>query len=736
LETLTINSIITDSPAPVAILDTEMCFIAHSNVWRETFATSSSSIIGKSYYDALPNSPDIFRKIHKDCLTGKSNQNSGKKFVYPNGSVRWLKWKINNWKNEDGEIGGLIIVQEDITETSRREELLQKAESVARIGGWEVDMATNVVYWTKVTREIHEVSEDYVPNLEEGINFYKAGKHREKITQLVSDSMSDGKPWDIELIIITAKGNELWIRSKGEVELVDGKCARIYGTFQDIDEKKKTELKFFEATERLEIATKGANVGIWDYDIVNNKLVWDDSMYLLYGIDKKDFKGEYEAWQSGLHPDDKKRGDEEITMAISGEKEFDTEFRVIWPNGEIRNIRAIAVTQRDSNGKAIKMTGTNWDITELKRTQLQLLRSEESFKGTFQNSVIGMALVALDGKFIEVNESLCTSLGYSPEELLQLTFTDITHPEDLQKDLASLDRIIKGEKESYQIEKRYYHKKGRVVHVILTVTAGMNIHGELSYFIGQIIDISPRIATEKKLTNLLNVTGEQNESLLNFAHIVSHNLRSHSTNLTMLTGFLGKENEVEEQKNLIRMLGGAAESLNETILHLNEVVQVKVGATEKMKRVNLYRAVKNVEKNLSVLIQEKNAECLVKIPEKLVIKGIPAYLDSIFLNLITNSIKYSSPDRRPIIKIESRQMRDKIILIFSDNGLGIDLNRHGKKLFGMYKTFHRNKDAKGIGLFITKNQIEAMNGRIEVASTVDEGTTFSLYFEANRTKKN
>jgi len=985
LETLSINSIIKDSPAAVALLDVDLCFIGHSDVWLETFVANKGQVIGKSYYDVVPNVPELFKKIHQDCLKGESNQNKGKKFVHSNGAVQWLKWKINPWKAENGDIGGLIIVQEEITETRRREELLLKAEQVARIGGWEVDMITNAVYWTEVTREIHEVPEDYIPNLEEGINFYQEGLHREKITELVTESMTTGASWDTELIIVTAKGNELWVRSKGEAEIIKGKCVRIYGTFQDINDKKKTELSFLEATKRLEIATKGAKVGIWDFDIVNNKLVWDDSMYQLYGIRKEDFIGEYEAWQAGLHPEDKKKGDEEIAMAISGEKEFDTEFRVIWPNGEIRYIRAIAVTQRDANGKALNMTGTNWDITELKTTKMMLQKSEESLQGAFENSNIGMALVGLDGRWTKVNESLCQSLGYSEEDLMKMTFQDITHPDDLDKDLSLLKTVIKGERESYQIEKRYFHKNGQTVYVILSVTAVRNIEGKLSHFISQIMDITSRIETElkyketsdrldvatrvanigiwdyriqentvlcndnmysmygipkdssdilnewmkrihpedkervalelettivenkpfssqfrgvkpngelvyliafgeaqlgddgsvkniiganwditelrntelklerhkesfaetfenaaigmaligldnrwqkvnkslskslgyteeelvqltvedithpedieqscviggdalshkrdsyqiekryihkngstvhvlltvtvvrnlngslshtiaqildltarvhakKRLTRLVDVTKEQNESLLNFAHIVSHNLRSHSSNLSMLTGFLKKEERPEECENLVRMLGDASESLNETVLHLNEVVQVKVGALDKMKHVNLYKILKNVEKNLSLLLQEKQAICNINVPENLRIRAIPAYLDSIFLNLISNSIKYSDPDRPPVIEITSSEKDEKLVLTVMDNGLGIDLKRHGAKLFGMYKTFHRNKDAKGIGLFITRNQIEAMNGKIEVQSTVNMGTTFTLYFEKN-----
>jgi len=728
LETLSTDFLINYSPTAVAILDTDMCFTGHSQIWLKEFGITNESIIGKSYYEVIPDTPDALKKIHTDCLKGTFNESAGKKFMHANGTVQWLKWKINAWKDDEGTVGGLIIDMEDITKTKRREELLLMAESVARIGGWEVDMATSKVLWTKVTSEIHEVAEGYVPNLEEGINFYKAGEHRDRITNLVSEAIQSGATWDTELIIVTAKDNEVWVRSKGEVEIIDGKCVRIFGTFQDINEKKKYELALNKVTERLSVATKKAGVGIWDFDILKNELVWDANMYSLYGVKKSDFIGEYEAWQAGLHEEDKLRGDKEIQMAISGEKEFDTEFRIVWPNGEIRHIRAIAVTQRNADGKATKITGTNWDITELKTTQLKLLRSRESFKETFTNSVIGLAMVALDGTFKEVNASLCKSLGYSESELCQFTFAEITHPDDLEMDLAQLQKIIDRKQDSYQTEKRYIHKNGKVVHAILTVTAGKDIHGELSYYIGQIIDISDRIASEKELNQYVDITREQNESLLNFAHIVSHNLRSHSTNLTMLSGFLNKEEDEKERKNLLGMLGNASESLIETVLHLNEVVQVKVGATDMMKSVNLYKTIKNVEKNLSLLLQEKKAVCQIDVAKDISLMAVPAYLDSILLNLVTNSIKYSSPDRSPIIKISATMVKKKLVLAVSDNGLGINLERHGKKLFGMYKTFHRNKDAKGIGLFITKNQIEAMNGKIEVESEVGVGTTFKLYF--------
>lgn len=414
--------------------------------------------------------------------------------------------------------------------------------------------------------------------------------------------------------------------------------------------------------------------------------------------------------------------------ALSGKNDYETEFKIRWPNGDERHISSKAVIVKNGNGKPSKMIGTNIDITELSRTRLLLEKSEESLQGAFEKSNVGMALVGLTGKWIKVNKKLCDNLGYSEEELKRTTFQDITHPEDLNNDLSLLHDVISGKRDSYRIEKRYFHKNGDVVYAILTVTSVHDIEGKLSHFISQVMDITDRIKSEDELKRLLQITRQQNDSLLNFAHIVSHNLRSHATNLSMLTGFLEGEKDETEIDEIHSMLNDASESLNETVLHLNDVVQLKVGASEKLVPVNLYKTLKTVKKNLSVLLQEKNVECDLQMPKDLKVKGIPAYIDSIFLNLITNSIKYSSPERRPTIKITTEITDSHVIVSFTDNGLGINMKRHGKKIFGMYKTFHRNKDAKGIGLFITKNQIESMNGRIEVESEVNVGTTFKLFF--------
>ncbi|QBA65187.1 PAS domain-containing sensor histidine kinase [Muriicola soli] len=724
MKTISPAETIKNLPFPLAKMDCDFKLIETSEAWDKAEKLEQQKSERNQDFTLPLRS---LKELNDDCL---KNREQGEKIIpviSEEGLSFWYRWQVNPYFDEDGKVLGTYILREDVTKQVKKEQLLIKAQEVTRIGGWEVDLIQNTVYWTKVTKEIHEVPMDYIPNLEEGINFYKAGEDRERITELVSKAISDGSPWDTELRIVTAKGRELWVHARGEVEILKGKAVRITGTFQDIDQKKKADLAYKKISERLSIATEASGIGIWDLNLLTNSLEWDKNMYQLYGIKENDFSGVYDAWESAVHPDDKEKAQIELQDAIQGTKDFNTEFRIVYPSGEIRYIRAFGVIRRNAEGIALNIIGTNWDITELKKTRLELDKSEESFEGAFEHSTTGMALVSLEGNWIKVNQNLCEITGYSEEELMKINYLDLTHPEDRSRDLLLRSEVLEGKRKSYQTEKRYYHKKGHLIHLIVSVTGVKNIYGELSHVISQILDVSKLVKAEKHLKSLVQITQDQNESLLNFAHIVSHNLRSHASNMTMLTDFLLKDNDPDELQNIGKMLKAASESLNETVAHLNEVVQVKAGSSEKIRPVALLKKINLVRNNINALLHEKNAECHIDIPKDLRVKAIPAYLESMFLNLFTNSLKYASPDRNPIIEIEVKPIKKGVCKIeFRDNGLGIDLKRHKDKVFGMYKTFHHNKDAKGIGLFITKNQVEAMNGNINVKSKVDQGTTFII----------
>lgn len=374
-----------------------------------------------------------------------------------------------------------------------------------------------------------------------------------------------------------------------------------------------------------------------------------------------------------------------------------------------------------------KLNGHNNELTKDHLNE-KLKLSEERFRLAFQNAAIGMAIVSLEGKWLRINRSLFKILGYRPSELLSLTFQDITHPEDLDKDIHLFNEILEGIRDSYQMEKRYFHKNGHIVWVILTVSIVKDSNSKPLHFISQLTDITKLKAAEEEIKSVMDVTNDQNRRLLNFAHIVSHNLRSHSGNLSMLLNFIETDTDEQSRQELSKMFRHATTNLQETVGHLNEVVAVNT-TIENLTRVNLNGAINCAIGNIEALLRAANAICRNEVREDVMIDVVPAYLDSILLNFLTNAIKYHSPDRFPIIILQAETAGNKVTLSIRDNGMGIDLQTNREQVFGMYKTFHKNKDARGIGLFITKNQIEAMGGQVSIESEVGKGTTFTILFK-------
>ncbi|WP_237701004.1 ATP-binding protein [Lacinutrix sp. 5H-3-7-4] len=209
---------------------------------------------------------------------------------------------------------------------------------------------------------------------------------------------------------------------------------------------------------------------------------------------------------------------------------------------------------------------------------------------------------------------------------------------------------------------------------------------------------------------------------------MSHNLRSHTSNLSLIVQLIDNVDTVEEKLEMIDNIKDISESLNSTIEHLNEVVTIQTQTHDNKVDVKFNNIIGLVKKAINRIIRETNSTIITDFSQVSSIPYIPAYMESILLNLITNAIKYKHPDRAPIINVKTYSQDNNTFLEVSDNGIGIDLDKFGNKLFGMYKTFHYNKDAVGIGLFITKNQIESLNGQISVESTVNKGTTFKIQF--------
>ncbi|TGL76629.1 PAS domain-containing sensor histidine kinase [Leptospira yasudae] len=660
------------------------------------------------------------------------------------------------------------------------------------------------------------------------------------------------QPYEADIRFLHKNGSIVWFKCTCKVVEVDlkGKPVLMIGTYFDVTKSKRVESELQLMVDRLALATHTARVGIWDFDLIEEKVAWDDTMFDLYGIKPEDYHGTVADWEKSLHPDDQERCTLEFKQAISGEKEFDTQFRVVWPDGSVHHIKAIAIVQRLASGKPFRMLGTNWDITKHKNAEIALKESYELTKVFIENAPSAIAMFdtnmrymaasqqwltdyhlggieiigrshyeifpeigedwkrihqeCLQGKVMRKEEESFTRLDGSVQWIIWevrpwyisqnrvggiLMYTaDITALKKKEFERSKLEEILTRTNEAAQIgsweldletntriwskvtkaifevpedyvpgnegarfyknEKERKRTADKLEESIRTgkpfdleieiVTAKGNLVwtrsiGKPEYQNGKCIRVSGTFQNihdqkqrELALQRTLDIMNDQNDRLLNFAHIVSHNLRSHAGNITMLLKILEESESEEERHEVVQYITKASDSLMDTILNLNEVVSIQTNKNLQNTEIVLREYIDKATRTISGEIQRYQVQIKNLVSDSIRVRCNPSYMESILLNFLTNAVKYRHPDRVPEITLSAVYEKNRLVLSIADNGLGIDMNKNGDKLFGMYKTFHNNRDAKGIGLFITKNQVEAMGGRIEVESKLNVGTTFRI----------
>jgi diguanylate cyclase len=318
------------------------------------------------------------------------------------GTFYWVESVIAPLLNPSGDIDRYISICSDITARKLQEQELRKSQSllnrtgqIAGVGGWELDLISGDLYWSEETCRIHGLPPGHLPNLDEAIHFY-APEARPIIKAAVERSMKTGEGWDFELPFIQATGQRIWVRAAGAVEFAQHKPIRLVGTFQNITEQMNQRTAVEEVRNRMNIATDSGEIGVWEYDVIKQTLVWDEWMYKLYGLTPRKEVGNYELWAKHVHLDDKLAAEKALFDAIEIGSPFDTEFRVIWADGSVHHLRATARVTRDQQGKALKMIGANWDVSALRGLASELAEEHELLQVTLKS--IGDAVITTDAR--------------------------------------------------------------------------------------------------------------------------------------------------------------------------------------------------------------------------------------------------------------------------------------------------------------------------------------------------
>ena len=508
--------------------------------------------------------------------------------------------------------------------------------------------------------------------------------------------------------------------------------------------------------ERLNLATRAAHMGVWDWDIQQNELVWDDRMYELYGVPREAFGGAYETWLQGLHPDDRAANNLLSAQARRGECPYDTEFRVVWPDGSIRILKALGEVVWDAAGTPLRMIGVNYDITERKQTEAALRESEQRMRSLLEHVPIGMFQSTPEGHFIYVNPTLAAMLDYaSPEELLT-TVNQTTIAQALYEDPARRPQLLSevGQvQERWRVyENRYRRKHGAIFDAILTVSQRIDPISEQPTLYGFVQDITERKQAETALRQL-NETLEQrvterttdlsraNAALARanrlkdeFLATISHELR------TPLNAILGRAELLQEELYgtlTLRQMGavrGIETSGRHLLALINDILDLSSIEAGRLKLEIEPTSVASVcQLSLQLVAANANAKQLTLSslldPQVTVIPADARRLTQILVNLLTNAIKFTPREGAIGLEVRGDPATQTVMITVWDTGIGIaeaDLPRLFQPFVQIDSGLNRHYEGTGLGLSLVRRLAEAHQGRVTVVSAPGHGSRFSV----------
>ncbi|WP_299325743.1 PAS domain-containing protein [uncultured Maribacter sp.] len=502
----------------------------------------------------------------------------------------------------------------------------------------------------------------------------------------------------------------------------------IIGVIIKVDPISKTqELEMELSKTKLILNQKSsvAKIGSWDYDVQKEELHWTPIVNKIYGL-PSEYQPTLENSINFYLKESQEIIKKLVTEAIDSGKPWNEKLRLRKSDGEVIWVNTIG-RPKFKESKCTRIIGTIQNIDESTLQKKNALNQSPTEYPLFEKVPFGLAIINFTtGKLLDVNEQFIKLTSFEKEHFLGHNFKNFVNSHIKSKG-AELKNQLKEHGSFKPVKFTYTNQKKHNINIKMTGTLVEGNSGVTSVLC-TFENITSQTKLERNLKSTIASSREKNEQLLNFAHMVSHNLKTHATNFSLLLNFLNDETGKIQRNKYMNMLFSASDNLSETIKGLREIVAVKSSINEEKKLLSLNESLFVVEQNVTGLLKETYGKIINEIPETTQVKALPAYLNSILTNCITNSIKYRSHDKKPIIILSIEENKNYTVLSIEDNGLGIDLEKYGNQLFGLYKTFHRNKDSRGIGLYITKNQMEAMNGKITVESMPNEGTTFRFHF--------
>jgi len=506
------------------------------------------------------------------------------------------------------------------------------------------------------------------------------------------------------------------------------------GSGRDISLRKQRENAVLELKEelhslndRFSLATKAAGIGVWDFRVPENQLIWDPQMFALYGVEKSEFAGTYQGWLNGLHPDDYARRDEEIQQALRGEKKFDTEFRVVWPTGEVRHLKAAAIVHRDPDGKPLRIVGVNYDITE--RTELE--EQNALLSAAMKQSAANIVVTDADGSIIFVNEAFLGLSGYQQEEVVgknpRLLKSGVT-PEATFIDMwAAL-----GSGKSWTGVFCNKKKDGEHYWVNAQISAVRDRFGRRINYVCVEDDITKLKQTEKMLAKAKDDADSANIKKSMFIANMSHEIRTPLNGIIASTELLKRRIRGERDLKFLENISDSGEHLLSVVNDVLDISKIESGKFDiVLDEFDLISTAQAACRQIELLVIAKGLNQKLEFSDGLpdFVSGDALRIRQCLFNYLSNALKFTEIGSITLRVAATATTPNDWLVRFEveDTGIGIP-DAAQARLFESFEqadnTVSRKYGGTGLGLAITRRLALMMGGDAGFSSRSGEGSVF------------
>lgn len=640
---------------------------------------------------------------------------------------KWVKGKVLHIRKfriqlpEGLGIGGVLT---DITQEMQKDLLLQsmshklqRAEFANGFGLWEYDgFQFSMTAGAKSMLELEERPLTFEHFIDV---FSKTDK--ERLSQAVALCFTKGKSFQELVSVALPPHGEAWFRVSGQIDLLQDQ-PKVSGIIRLVTKEKHTA----DAIYLQALMLRNIHQAVVASDGQDKIIYWNQAATHLYGLERQDMVGKSVR-------DFHQRVFGEPLLPLNQKISQTNEERWTLP-GKLES-RLVSIQRspiRDEIGRATGCIEVSWDMTQTREDQLKLAASEKEaralanfYRSLAETESIYVVKTDVEGRYSFVNDYFAFRFG-GGRSMLGLASLDSIHPDDHAACLETVQCCFEKPGLAFPVTLKKYLPNGQLVYGKWEFRGITDGAGQITEILCTGYDITPLMESIDRAETLLNLTAIQNARLRSFAYIVSHNIRSHATNLISLVDLMRQPQSQAEQPAFMDMLQTSVHRLDNTLRDLNQVISVTDATELDWKEVHIHEAVNVVMQTVQGQMTALKGELNWHFKEALTLWTSPPFFESILLNLVSNAIKYRKPLLPPKIDVWMEKTEEHFTLRIQDKGVGIDLEKYGDKLFGMYKTFHGNKDARGFGLYITRAQVEALGGSIQVQSRPGVETEFRV----------